>query len=77
MKKDYAYCLNKGSCIHRRGCKRWLGNYNYEEVKECSDAEIFYEVNDKECVPNYKDVDCKNGFGMLDRFRFSDGRVSQ
>jgi len=73
MKKDYAYCLNKGSCIHRRGCRRWLNNYNDKEVKECRGSEIFYEVNDKECVPNYKDVDCKNDFGMLDRFRFSDG----
>ena len=74
MNRDYAYCLNKGSCIHRRGCKRWIGNYSDKEVHKLYTEDRFVsEVNDTLCIPNYKDKDCTNDFGFLDRFRNSDG----
>jgi len=74
MNKDYSYCTNRGSCIHRRGCKRWIGNYSDEEVKKLYTKNRFVsEVDDTKCVPNYRDTECENDFKFLDRFRFSDG----
>jgi len=70
---DYAYCQNKDSCIHRRGCKRWVGNYEDEAVKEMQESGRDSYVNDKACVPNYSNVDCMHDFEFLDRFRLSTG----
>jgi len=73
MKTDYAYCLDEHTCIHRRGCRRWIGNYPNEEVKELTNSNRDEYINDKDCVPNYSDVNCENDFDMLDRYRLSDG----
>ena len=74
MKTDYTYCANQDTCIHRRGCKRWVGNYPSEVVKEFYTQNRFVdEVDDAKCVPNYKDINCINDFHFLDRFRLSDG----
>jgi len=74
MKTDYTYCLNKNTCIHRRGCKRWVGNYTDKEVKELYTLVQFVEeVDETKCIPNYEDVNCDNCFNFLDRFRLSDG----
>ena len=72
MKYNYTYCLNGGSCIHRRGCRRWVGNYSLEDENKIK-AMSNLKVDESKCVPNYSDVNCDNSFGMLDRFRFSDG----
>ena len=74
MKNDYVYCVNNGSCIHRRGCRRWIGNYTDREVHELYTKNRFVnEVDESKCIPDYSDVNCDNSFIMLDRFRFSDG----
>ena len=74
MKNDYAYCLNEYTCIHRRGCKRWICNYPSDEVKELYTENRFVEeIDESKCLPNYKDKDCENSFEFLDRFRNSDG----
>lgn len=73
MKTDYSYCLNQDTCIHRRGCKRWVGNYPEEEVIELSNTGRDEYIDDKDCLPNYKDVNCEKSFDLLDRFRDSDG----
>jgi hypothetical protein len=74
MKTDYTYCANEDTCLHRRACLRWLGNYSDEEVKELYTENSFVdEVDDTKCVPNYKDINCTNDFHFLDRFRLSDG----
>jgi len=74
MNQDYMYCINKDTCIHRRGCKRWIGNYSDKEVKKLYTENRFVsEVDDTQCVPNYKDEACENNFKFLDRFRFSNG----
>lgn len=74
MKKDYSYCVNETDCIHRRGCKRWLGNYSDKEVKELYTENRFVnEIDHSQCIPDYKDVDCENDFQFLDRFRSSTG----
>lgn len=83
MKNDYMYCLNEGSCFHRKGCRRWIGNYTDQEACDEATANRFAIYID--------DVDCmnKNGFfdvetledgtewyptfRFLDRFRLSDG----
>ena len=71
---DYSYCLNEDTCIHRRGCKRWLGNYNDESVKELHTKNAHInEINFKECIPNCSDINCENDFQHLDRFRLNDG----
>jgi len=76
MKTDYTYCINEdSSCVHRRGCVRWLGNYSDEEVKELyTKSRFIEEVEEDRCIPNYKDANCENNFHFLDRFRYSDGR---
>ena len=68
MNLDYAYCLNKDSCIHRRGCRRWAGNYSYEDYYnlESKPSRITY-INDVECIGSEP-----TPYSMLDRFRLSD-----
>ena len=74
MNKDYIYCADEDICIHRRGCKRWVGNYPNEEVKDFYTKNRFVdEIDITKCIPNYKDKDCENNFQHLDRFRLSDG----
>ena len=71
---NYSYCLNEKSCIHRRGCGRNLINYTGTQVKELyTNSRFIDEIDDKKCVPDYKDINCKNDFQHLDRFRLSDG----
>ena len=62
MKLDYSYCLNQDTCIHRRGCKRWIGNYTDEEAIFVADN-VFEYIDDKSCMENL--------FDLLDRFRLS------
>lgn len=74
MNSDYSYCVNEDTCIHRRGCRRWICNYNSDDVKELYTKNIFVdEIDHTKCIPNYKDVNCTNDFQFLDRFRLSDG----
>ncbi len=73
MKTDYAYCLNEYTCIHRHGCRRYLGNYPATEVKALVATGRDQYINDEDCIPNLSDVDCENDYGLLDRFRFSTG----
>lgn len=76
MNADYTYCFNKASCIHRRGCKRWIGNYTDEEVhKLYSENKFVHEIDDEDCMMEEIEDDkiLKYPFDMLDRFRLSDG----
>ncbi|MCK5537590.1 MAG: hypothetical protein KAI79_12240 [Bacteroidales bacterium] len=50
MITDYAYCLNKDTCLHRQGCKRWIGNYTNDEAKELCNTGRDEYVNDAECI---------------------------
>lgn len=75
MKSDYTYCLNKRTCIHRRGCKRWIGNYSDKEVHKLYTICLFVtEVDETKCIPNLKDISCENDYHFLDRFRSSVGK---
>ena len=65
MNIDYAYCSTK-ECIHRRGCKRWTGNYKEDDCKEFTRW-----INPTECI-NSKPYP----FAILDRYRNSDGSKS-
>ena len=67
MNVDYAYC-NSIPCIHRRGCKRWVGNYKDEAVEELVNSGRDTYVDDKKCITS-KPLP----YDMLDRFRLSDG----
>ena len=69
MKTDYSYCLNKDTCVHRLGCKRWIGNYEDEAVKELKESGRDEYVDDAYCLD-----DTPYRFDCLDRFRLSDGR---
>lgn len=74
MNIDYTYCLNEATCIHRRGCKRWVGNYSDDEAKELYTSSRFIdEIDENKCIPSYNDEECENDFHFLDRFRLSDG----
>lgn len=74
MNIDYTYCNNEDTCIHRRGCRRWVGNYAEDEVKELYTKNRFIEeVDISKCIPNYNNINCDNSFQFLDRFRNSDG----
>lgn len=74
MKTNYTYCINKDTCIHRRGCKRWVGNNTDEEVKELYTENKFVdEVDDEDCMNSHNVYDNVMPFFMLDRFRYSDG----
>lgn len=69
VKTDYAYCLNKDTCLHRGGRKRWLGNYTDEAVKELYIKNRFIdEIDSAYCLD---DIPYK--YDSLDRFRLSDG----
>lgn len=69
MNANYTYCLNEDTCINRRGCKRWIGNYTDEEVhKLYSENRFVSEVDYEECIK-----DDGYPFAGLDRFRLSDG----
>jgi len=76
LKSDYTYCINKKeNCIHRRGCRHWIGNYTDDEVKELyTESRFVSEVDESKCIPNYKDAECENAFNFLDRFRYSNGK---
>jgi hypothetical protein len=44
MNKNYTYCNTK-NCYKRRECKKWIGNYNTEEV------EVYRSYfNDVDCI---------------------------
>lgn len=79
MKADYTYCLSE-ECIHRRGCKRWIGNYSEDEVKEMYTLNRFIkEIDYDDCIRD-EELEDKYGnpiptaYNHLDRFRYSDGR---
>ena len=74
MKPDYTYCNNENTCIHRRGCKRWIGNYSDDEVKELyTESRFIDEVDDEDCINSNSVYDNVMPYFMLDRFRLSDG----
>lgn len=74
MKTDYTYCLVKNECLHRRGCRRWIGNYSEEEVKELySKCRFVSEVDYEDCINSHNVYDGVMPYFMLDRFRYSDG----
>ena len=62
MKLDDSYCLNQDTCLHRRGCARYIGNYTDEEAIFVADN-VFEYIDDKSCMENL--------FDLLDRFRLS------
>lgn len=64
----YKYCLNQNTCIHRRGCKRWVGNNSDKFADEESNKNIFGYIDDEDCMRNDEVP-----FNMIDRFRYSDG----
>ena len=64
---DYSYCLNEDTCIHRRGCKRFIGNYTTDQAIFLSNNIVSYIV-DSDCI--------ENQYSILDRFRLSDGSYS-
>jgi hypothetical protein len=45
MMQDITYCEG-GSCIHRRGCKRWLGNYKNSTISEMYRYAVLQDPND-------------------------------
>ncbi len=72
MKTDYAYCLNEGTCIHRFGCRRHLGNYKEQEIKALVATGRDQYINDEDCLPDYSNTDFPdNNYELLDRFRSS------
>lgn len=74
MKKDYLYCINENTCLHRRGCARWIGNYTDEEAIEVSDSNVNGYVDDYDCMRSDDEYDnVKYPFDMLDIFRSSLG----
>jgi hypothetical protein len=74
MKADYTYCLNNGSCLHRLGCNRYLGNYSDNEVHELyTNHPYISHTDESQCLPDYLDVNNDNSFQLFDRFRYSDG----
>ena len=74
MNTDYAYCLNEGSCIHRRGCRRWLGHYTEQEKKELVDTGRDQYINDEDCRPDHSNTHFPDkNYDLLDRFRLSNG----
>lgn len=66
MKANYTYCNNENTCIHRRGCKRWVGNYEDDYVEEVKHRLEF--LDDSYCLDS-----TPYPFENLDRFRNSDG----
>jgi len=70
MKTDYSYCQTK-TCIHRRGCKRWIGNYTEEEQLELLVNPRAGFVDNTFCEAISVDVTIP--YKLLDRFRNSNG----
>lgn len=68
MNKDYVYCIVENTCIHRRGCRRWIGNYSDELAIEESDANINGYIDYKACISSEP-----HPYGKIDRFRNSTG----
>ena len=69
MNKDYTYCSTGTECIHRGGCKRWLGNYADDEIKELyADNNLVSHLDSAYCLD-----DIPYPYDSLDRFRLSDG----
>jgi len=68
MTTDYIYCKVESECIHRRGCKRWVGNYKDEDMKELNDSNRAYYLKPEACIESQP-----YPFTLLDRFRFSNG----
>ena len=77
MNKDYRYCRNQNTCIHRRGCKRWIGNYAYDEAVEEANNNIRGYVADDSCIDSHKRDTSIMPYYMLDRFRLSNGEPMQ
>lgn len=73
MNKDYLYCINQDTCIHRRGCKRWIGNYTDEEAIEEANNNIRGYLADESCINSHKRDAGFMPYYMLDRFRSSVG----
>jgi len=67
MNLDYSYCLNEHTCIHRRSCRKWLGNYDEGELILLFSSNRDKYISDKECI-NSEPLP----FEMLERFRLSD-----
>lgn len=66
MKLDYTYCINRSTCIHRIECRRWIGNYEDEDVIELyTKSRYIEEIDDKYCM--------EKDFVHIDRFRNSIG----
>ena len=72
IRSGYIFCMNDDSCLHRIGCRRFVGNYD-EETQNFIEANAIKTVDESKCIPNLKDIDCENNYGMLDRFRYSTG----
>lgn len=69
MKSDYSYCFTV-NCIHRKGCKRWVGNYSDDEVNDMyMEGGSITVIDFTKCVPDSKDINCTNDYSLLDRFR--------
>ena len=77
MNKDYLHCMNQDTCIHRRGCKRWIGNYTDDEAIEEADNNIIGYVDDEACINSHLFYDGAMPYLMLDRFRLSNGEPMQ
>ena len=73
MNTDYTYCLNEGTCIHRRGCKRWIGNYSDDEAIELANSYRDKYIDDSDCINSHNVYDNIMPYFMLDRFRNSGG----
>jgi len=67
MNSGYIYCLDNHTCIHRRGCKRWFGNYNDDDKAYIITFQNRY-IDENKCI-NSKPYPYKG----LDRLRLSDG----
>jgi hypothetical protein len=73
MKTEYKYCKNDCSCIHRRACARWIYNYSYLKFHETIEDKNTSYINEEKCIPNLFDINCKNDYKYLDRYRLSNG----
>lgn len=73
MKEDYKFCKNDGSCLHRRGCSRWIYNYPYLKFHETIEDDNTSYINEEKCIPNLFDINCTNSYEYLDRYRLSNG----
>lgn len=68
IQKDKKFCNTK-DCIHRRGCRKWLGNY-------IGTFEPLEWINEIECKNEDGEEDY-DGYALayihLDRYKYSDG----